>query len=91
MNIREITALILLYRACRDAALRARVDQLVPELANLAEVIDRSPVGGPVIKFGRGVLFGQGDKEKGGDGPSPTFQEVAPPCDGEGTGLPPDG
>ncbi len=37
MNLREFTALIRLYQACSDAAVRTRAVELVPELAEWGE------------------------------------------------------
>lgn len=39
MNIREVTALVLLYDACRDADLRARVARLVPDITDVADAL----------------------------------------------------
>jgi hypothetical protein len=37
MTIHEVTALVLLYRACQDEDLQRRVLRLVPDLAELVD------------------------------------------------------
>ena len=39
MSIRELTALVLLYRACPDEGVKRRVLEMLPELTELAEVL----------------------------------------------------
>jgi hypothetical protein len=43
VTVREATALMLLYRACEDEALRRKVATLVPELPECAGEVERPP------------------------------------------------
>ena len=57
MTLREAQALITLYQACRDEALRLRVLKLVPELGEFER--SQSPIDMVINKDGRAVpLFG---------------------------------